>query len=56
MPDTSTWTTSASMALSVNDRWLSDERLASVFDKAEAIARTLDTSADSTPCGSRNTT
>ena len=28
--------------LPVNDRWLSDERLASVFDKAEAIARTLD--------------
>ena len=26
----------------VNDRWLSDEQLASVFDKAEAIARTLD--------------
>ena len=28
--------------LPVNDRWLSDEQLASVFDKAEAIARTLD--------------
>ena len=26
----------------VNDRWLSDERLASVFEKAEAIAKTLD--------------
>ena len=28
--------------LPVNDRWLSDERLASVFEKAEAIAKTLD--------------
>ncbi|MXY43066.1 MAG: LLM class flavin-dependent oxidoreductase, partial [Dehalococcoidia bacterium] len=30
--------------LPVNDRWLSDERLASVFEKAEAIAKTLDDS------------
>ena len=29
-------------ATPVNDRWLSDERLAGVFDKTEAIAKTMD--------------
>lgn len=29
-------------AIPVNERWLSDDHLASVFDKAEAIAKTLD--------------
>ena len=29
-------------ATPANDRWLSDDRLASAFDKAEAIAQTMD--------------
>ena len=41
-PVTSIWTTRGLKARAVNDRWLSDERLAEVFPKSEAIAKLMD--------------